>query len=99
MRALTAVLVLGTLTACGPIRSMKAITDADVELEAARAAGAEKSATYEYIAAEAYLHEARDIAGRSQYDAAADFADKARGYAAAARKKASGAGAKPAEKP
>ncbi len=97
MRATPALLLLGTLTACGPVQSTKAILDADVELEAARAAGAAKTATYEYVAAEAYLHKAREIQGRAEYEPATDFARKAQKLAVEAKGKA--LASKPSETP
>jgi hypothetical protein len=88
VRNLFALLVLAALAGCGPIRSSRALVDADVELNAARAAGAQKSAVYEYTAAEAYLHEARVQSGQAQYEASEEFADKAVRFAQEARKKA-----------
>jgi hypothetical protein len=93
-----ALLALAALAACGPIRSSKALVDADVELEAARAAGAQKSAVYEYTAAEAYLHEARVQSGQAQFEASEDFADKAVRFAQEARKKALAASNRTEEK-
>jgi hypothetical protein len=86
--ALTALIALAPLAACGPVQSTGALVDADVEIEAARAAGAATSATYEFTSAEAYLHKAREENGYSQYEAAIDFASKARELAKDARKKA-----------
>lgn len=88
MRLLLALLLLATLPACGPIQSTSALIDADVEIEAARAAGAATSAVYEFVSAEAYLHKAREEVGYAQYELAADFAAKARDTARVARKKA-----------
>jgi len=98
VRNLFALLVLAALVACGPIRSSKALIDADVEVEAARAAGAQKSAVYEYTAAEAYLHEARVQSGQAQFEASEDFADKAIKFAQEARKKALAASNRTEEK-
>lgn len=88
MRPLFACLAFLPLIACGPILSTSALVDAEVEVEAARAAGAERSATYEFTAAEAYLHEAREVAGYAAYAEATDFANRARDLARAARAKA-----------
>ena len=98
MRNLLALMVLAALAACGPIRSSKALIDADVDLEAARAAGAQKSAVYEYTAAEAYLHEARVLSGQAQFETAEDYADKASAFAQAATKKALSASNRTEEK-
>jgi hypothetical protein len=88
VRLLLALLVLAPLAGCGPIQSTGALIDADVEIEGARAAGAATAATYEFTSAEAYLHKAREKTGYAQYDAATDFASKAREFAKEARKKA-----------
>ena len=98
MRILLALLVLAALAGCGPVRSSKALIDADVEVEAARAAGAQKSAVFEYTAAEAYLHEARVMSGQAQYEAAEDYAEKASKLAQEAKKKALAASNRPEEK-
>ena len=88
MRLLLALLLIAPLAACGPIQSTSALVEADVEIEAARAAGAATTATYEFISAEAYLRKAREEVGYAQYEIAADFAAKARDVAREARKKA-----------
>ena len=76
------------LAACGPIQSTSALIDADVALEAARAAGAQTAAVYEYTSAEVYLHKARETQGRSQYEASARFAKRAVELAESAKKQA-----------
>jgi hypothetical protein len=76
------------LSGCGPVQSTGALIDADVELEAARAAGAKSTAAYEYTAAEVFLHKARETQGRSQYEASTRFAHRASELARTARKKA-----------
>lgn len=90
MRLLLSLAAVATLAGCGPIQSTSALLDADVELEAARAAGAEAAAPYEYTAAEAYLHKAREEAGYAQYEASAELATRARDLARAAKQKATG---------
>jgi hypothetical protein len=50
VRVLTALPLVAALAACGPVRSTSSLIAADVELEAARAAGAQKTAAYEYTA-------------------------------------------------
>jgi hypothetical protein len=97
VRPFLGLLAAGALAACGPIKSGRALVDADVELEAARAAGAQKAAAYEYTAAEAYLHQARLVAGRAQYEVAETYADKAAGLARKARQKALAASTRPPE--
>ncbi len=91
MRLALAVLALALFAGCGPMQSTASLIDADVELEAARAAGAATSSTYEFTAAEAYLHKAREVAGRSQFEASSEFAAKARDLAKEARKNAAAA--------
>ncbi len=97
MRALVPILGLILLAACGAALATKDLISADIEVEAARTAGAEKSAPYEYFAAEAYLREARVKAGYSQYQAARDYAGKAEELAAKAKAKAQAASNRPAE--
>ena len=99
MRLLLALIALAPLVGCGPIQSTSALIDADVELEAARAAGALTAAPYEFTSAEAYLHKAREVAGRAQYEASSDFASKSAELARAARKKAIEASNKAQEAP
>jgi Domain of unknown function (DUF4398) len=89
MRRLPVLLVLlGALSACGPVQSTAYLLDADVALEAARTADAEKYAPYEYTAARLYLLKAREEVGYSDYDVALDFARKASKYANEAKAKA-----------
>jgi hypothetical protein len=94
VRLLLALILLAPLAGCGPVQTTGALIDADVELEGARAAGAASSAPYEFTAAEAYLHKAREKSGYAQYEAAVTFAQKARELAKAARQKAAGASAR-----
>lgn len=88
MRLLLALLAGLALAGCGPIQSTASLIDADVAVEAARAAGAPLSSPYEFTAAEAYLHKAREVSGRAQYETATHFAVRARDLAAEARKNA-----------
>ena len=88
MRLLLALLGLTFAVGCGPIQSTSALIDADVEIEGARAAGAQTAATMEFTSAEAYLKKARELAGYSQYENAAVFAAKATELAKEARVKA-----------
>jgi len=91
VRSLLALLLLAALAGCGPVQSTSALIDADVELEGARAAGAASAAPYEFASAEAYLHKAREKSGYAQYQAAIDYAARARELAKDARKKAAAA--------
>ena len=88
MRLLLALVALATLAACGPIQSTAALIDADVEIEAARAAGAAQSSPYEFTGAEAYLKKAREVSGHARYEAATRFARKSYELAKEARKNA-----------
>ncbi len=88
MRLVLASLALAVLAACGPIQSTSALIDADVELEAARAAGAAQASPYEFAGAEAYLKKAREVSGRAEYEASARLAAKSLALAKDARKNA-----------
>jgi uncharacterized protein DUF4398 len=94
--ALTAAVALA---GCGPIQSTASLIDADVAVEAARAAGAAQSSPYEFTGAEAYLQKAREVSGRAQYDTATRFAARARDLAVEARKNATAASNKGEEAP
>lgn len=97
--AVLLVLALAPLAGCGPIQSTSALIDADVQLEAARAAGAQSGAVYEYTAAEVYLHKAREAQGRSQYESSTRFASRAAELARTARERAGQASNKVEEAP
>ena len=73
--------------------------DAEVEIEAARAAGAAQSSPYEFVSAEAYFSKARELEGHARYEAAVKIAGKSLEYAQAARKNALAASNRPQEKP
>jgi hypothetical protein len=72
----------------GPIKSTKDIIDAEVDIQAARTAGAEKLAPYEWTTANLYLHKAREEVAYSNYQAGVDFAKKASSSAKDAVEKA-----------
>lgn len=76
------------LFSCGPARTTAHLVDADVQLEAARMAGAPKYAPYEYTAASLYLGKAREEVGYSDYEVAVRFAEKAARFAQEAKEKA-----------
>jgi hypothetical protein len=82
------VAVASLLAACGPVKSTANLLDAEVQIQAARTAGAEKLAPYEWTAANLYLHKAREEVGYSDYQAGVDFAVKASRFANEAREKA-----------
>jgi hypothetical protein len=70
------------------VKSTSNILDAEVQIQAARTAGAEKEAPYEWTAANLYLQKAREEVGYSDYQAGVDFAVKASRFANEAREKA-----------
>src|SRR5689334_22505710 len=72
-------------TGCGPVQSTAYLLDADINLQAAKTAGAEKYAPYEWTAATLYLMKAREEVGTSDYEAAVSFAQKASKFANEAR--------------
>ena len=84
------VAVAGALSGCGPVRTTANILDAEVQIQAARTAGAEEKATYEWTAANLYIEKAREEVGYSDYQAGVTFAQKASACADAARLKATG---------
>lgn len=86
-RLLIALVLLGSL-ACGPTRSSTLIVDAAAELAAARTAQAPGVAPYEFIAAEEYLHKAREEQSYADFEVSERLARKARDCARAARYKA-----------
>ena len=82
------VALAGALAGCGPVRSTANILDAEVQIQAARTAGAEKLAPYEWTSANLYIHKAREEVSYSDYQAGVDFAVKASKFANEAREKA-----------
>ncbi len=84
---LFAALVVG----CGPVQSTAYLLDAEVQIEAARTAQADKLAPYEWTLANLYIHKAREEVGYSDYEAAVSFAQKASANARQAKTKAMGA--------
>jgi hypothetical protein len=99
VRLVLALLAIATLAACGPIQSTAALIDADVEIEAARAAGAAQASPYEFTGAVVRLKKAREVIGHSQYEAGTRFARKAAELAREARKNAVEASNKGQENP
>jgi len=82
---LLALAALVMVTGCGPIQSTSYLIDAQVALEAAKTAQANKLAPYEWTAANLYLHKAREEVGYSEFEQAVAYAAKASKYANAAR--------------
>jgi hypothetical protein len=75
---------LCALAGCGPIQSTAYLVDAEVQLEAARTAQAERYAPYEWTAANLYYRKAKEEVGYSDFEQAVDYAQKALKYASAA---------------
>lgn len=75
----------GALTACGPVQSTAYLLDAEVQIEAARTAQAERYAPYEWTAANLYYRKSKEEVGYSDFEQAVDFAQKAQKFATQAR--------------
>ena len=96
MRGFFAGLVLSSYVAmvagCGPVQYVSQVTNrAAMEVAAARSAGADKLAPYEFTTAELYLHKAREEAGYADYQAAIRFGKRAEIMARKARRLAADA--------
>jgi hypothetical protein len=85
MRACCVLLVLAGASACGPVQSTAYLMDAEVQLEAARTAQAERYAPYEWTAANLYYRKSKEEIGYSDYQQAVDYAQKAQKFATQAR--------------
>lgn len=85
VRLLVVLAGASALTSCGPIQSTSYLIDAQVALEAARTAQANKLAPYEWTAANLYLHKAREEVGYSEFEQAVTYAAKASKFANSAR--------------
>ncbi len=84
----TTLLFLLAGAACSPINANREISAAQDALRAAKSAGADRFATYEYASATEYLHKAREENNYSDYDAARIYAAHARDLAQEARARA-----------
>lgn len=80
-----ALLVLLAVSACGPVQSTAYLMDAEVQIEAARTAQAERYAPYEWTAANLYFRKSKEEVGYSDFEQAVDFAQKAQKFAVQAR--------------
>jgi hypothetical protein len=80
------------LAGCASIDAARSLAAAEVALEGARAAGAEKQATYEYVSADANYQKAREENARARYRDAIDHARTAVKLADEAKGKALGTG-------
>jgi hypothetical protein len=103
VRWLAGVVALLALMGCGPVQSTGLLMDAEVMLEAARTAQAERLAPYEWTAAQLYLHKSREEVGFSEFEQAVEYAKKAVDFATRARDAAARggrrAGPAPVERP
>ena len=88
MRRAFPLLVLVPLFGCGPMQSTSYLLDAQVSLDAARIARADKLAPYEWTAANLYLHKSREEVGYSDYEQAVHYAQTAAKFAAQAKEHA-----------
>jgi hypothetical protein len=74
------------VTGCGPVEYINQVGNrAASAVSAAKLASAERYAPYEYTAAEAYLHKAREEAGYAEYHDAIEYGQKAEELANRAR--------------
>lgn len=90
MRSIAPLLAAALLAGCASIDAHRSLASAEVALEGARAAGAEKQAPYEYTSAEALYQKAREENGRARYGDAVDHARQAARMAEQARVRATG---------
>lgn len=77
--------VLAVLAGCGPVQSSTLIVEAAAELAAAQTAQADEHAPFEIVAAEEYLHKAREEQSYADYEVAVDYARKSRDCSRVAR--------------
>jgi hypothetical protein len=79
-------IVAGFLGGCGPVEYINQVSfKAASALAAAKEAQADRYAPYEYTAAEAYLHKAREEAAYAQYQDSIEYGRKAEDQAHRAR--------------
>ncbi|HZL19083.1 MAG TPA: DUF4398 domain-containing protein [Polyangia bacterium] len=75
-----------TVGGCGPVEYINQVGNrAASAVSAAKLAQADRYAPYEYTAAEAYLHKAREEAGHAEYEDAIEYGRKAEELAKRAR--------------
>ena len=73
---LATVVAVCVLSACGPVASSSAVTDAEAALREAEAANAHRFAAFSYWSAVNYLEKAKQVEGHSEFGPATDFAIK-----------------------
>jgi hypothetical protein len=84
-RAFCVCAALSLFAGCGPTQSTSFLIDAEVMLEAARTAQADKLAPYEWTAANLYIHKSKEEAGYSDFEQSVDYAKKGVDFATRAR--------------
>jgi hypothetical protein len=85
---MTGLLALFGMLGCAPLQTTSYLLDAQVQIEAARTAGAERLSPYEFTSANLYFNEAKDKVAYSEYENAVDYARKASRFANEARRQA-----------
>jgi hypothetical protein len=86
LRAVVATALAMAIIGCGPVQYISTVSrGASADLDAAKAAGADKYAPYEYTAAAEYLHKAREEEGYADHQAAIHFGQVASDMAKKAR--------------
>jgi hypothetical protein len=88
LAAVSLLCVFGLGAGCGPVRSTAFLLDADINIQAAKTAGAERYSPYEWTSANLYLKKAREEVGYSDFETAVTFAQKASEFANKARENA-----------
>ncbi len=91
VRSLAQIVLIGLLAGCGPIQSTSVIIDAQAELAAATTANARDLAPFEFVAAEAYLHKAREEQSYADFQVSVEYAEKSLDCARVARMRAEAA--------
>lgn len=87
----TVLLAATALAGCASIDAARKISAAEVALEAARAAGGERAAPYEFVTAEVTYQKALEENAVARYGDAVDHAVRARQYAEEAQRRAADA--------
>jgi hypothetical protein len=85
LQLLVAALALISGSGCGPVQSTSYLIDTETMLEAAKTAQADRTAPYEWTAANLYYGKSKEEVGYSDYEQAIDYAKKALDFATRAR--------------
>ena len=73
---LTTIAALLLLSACGPVTSSSAVSDAEAAIAAAEKENAHRFAAFSYWSSVNYLEKAKQVEGYSEFGPATDFAIK-----------------------